>query len=566
MLWRAGVILMRKLFLSRSFRPVWLLLVLVVAVRGGQAGAQQAPVATQPSAAKGAQPGAGAAGPQARHVVLVVMDGLRPDSVTAADMPTLHALAAEGTFFAAHHPVYCSTTEVNGTAIATGAYPEHSGVIANHEYRPAIDATKAVDTETAGTIIKGDQATGGHYLGVATVPEILQAAGLRTIVAGTKPVANLFDRTISVKGLASATGSVCVIQGQANPASALGVAGNPQGVFPPVADTRKVPNAGQDRWTTQVLIDQLWKDGVPPYTVLWLSDPDFTQHGAGVGSGPAKAALKSVDDDLGRVLKALDERGQRDQTDVLVVSDHGFSTIDPSISLVDVLRDAGFDAARSFDQGPKNGQVLADALGGSAYLYVGGHDAAVTQKLVDFLEGSDFAGVVMTRQALPGTFTLEQAGIASPGAPDVVVSGRWSDKKNAAGVAGSLACFGGRVGLGMHGSLSRFDMHNTLIAAGPDIRRGFTDSLPSGNIDVAPTILFLLGQGEQAAKMDGRVLGEAMVNWIGGNGGEPKTTVIEAANLAAKKPWTQYLKVTRLGKSTYIDEGNCGAAPDGAVK
>ena len=31
-------------------------------------------------------------------------------------------------------------------------------------------------------------------------------------------------------------------------------------------------------------------------------------------------------------------------------------------------------------------------------------------------------------------------------------------------------------------------MHNTLIAAGPGIRRGFLDTLPSGNADVAPEI------------------------------------------------------------------------------
>ena len=39
----------------------------------------------------------------ARHVVIVVMDGLRPDAVTPEDMPTLSALARSGTFFANHH-------------------------------------------------------------------------------------------------------------------------------------------------------------------------------------------------------------------------------------------------------------------------------------------------------------------------------------------------------------------------------------------------------------------------------------------------------------------------------
>jgi hypothetical protein len=66
-----------------------------------------------------------------RHVVVLVWDGMRPDFVSAETTPNLSQLAGSGVFFANHHPVYLSATEVNGTAIATGAYPSHSGLIAN---------------------------------------------------------------------------------------------------------------------------------------------------------------------------------------------------------------------------------------------------------------------------------------------------------------------------------------------------------------------------------------------------------------------------------------------------
>ena len=36
-------------------------------------------------------------------------------------------------------------------------------------------------------------------------------------------------------------------------------------------------------------------------------------------------------------------------------------------------------------------------------------------------------------------------------------------------------------------------MHNTLIASGPDFKSAFVDEAASGNIDVAPTILWILG-------------------------------------------------------------------------
>ena len=56
----------------------------------------------------------------AHRVLVVVFDGMRPDFISEETTPHLWRLASEGVFFAHHHPVYLSSTEVNGTAIATG--------------------------------------------------------------------------------------------------------------------------------------------------------------------------------------------------------------------------------------------------------------------------------------------------------------------------------------------------------------------------------------------------------------------------------------------------------------
>src|SRR5713226_1103533 len=74
----------------------------------------------------------------ARHVVLIVWDGMRPEFVTEHNCPTLFQLARQGVRFAHHHSVYPSATEVNGTALSTGVYPAHSGLMGNNEYRPNI--------------------------------------------------------------------------------------------------------------------------------------------------------------------------------------------------------------------------------------------------------------------------------------------------------------------------------------------------------------------------------------------------------------------------------------------
>ena len=71
---------------------------------------------------------------KARHVVVIVWDGMRPDFVTEQNCPTLYQMSRRGVFFTNHHSVYLSATEVNGTAISTGCYSSYDGIVGNNEY------------------------------------------------------------------------------------------------------------------------------------------------------------------------------------------------------------------------------------------------------------------------------------------------------------------------------------------------------------------------------------------------------------------------------------------------
>src|ERR1041385_1265110 len=121
---------------------------------------------------------------QAEHVVVVVWDGMRPDFITPQFTPTLYELASRGTFFKNHHSAYISTTEVNGTALATGMHPDRSGIMSNNAYRPDLDWLNSYATQSLDAIRRGDMMTGGHYLEAATVAEILHQAGFPTVIAG----------------------------------------------------------------------------------------------------------------------------------------------------------------------------------------------------------------------------------------------------------------------------------------------------------------------------------------------------------------------------------------------
>jgi hypothetical protein len=179
------------------------------------------------------------------------------------------------------------------------------------------------------------------------------------------------------------------------------------------------------------------------------------------------------------------------------------------------------------------------------------------RRLVEFLQCSDFAGVIFSRIAIEGTFPLEQVRIGTANnVPDVLVSMRWSADKNDFGTPGMFVSEGGKRGKGSHASLSRFDMRNTLVAAGPDFKRGMINDLPSGNADLAPTILHILDVPQPSSSaMDGRVLQEALVN---GTASEmkPATKTIEATRELALFRWHQYLKLSEYEGVTYFDEGN----------
>jgi predicted AlkP superfamily pyrophosphatase or phosphodiesterase len=491
-----------------------------------------------------------------RDVVIVVWDGMRPDFVSEENTPALWKLSRDGVTFRNHHAVYPSATMVNGTALVTGVYSSKNGIVANHVYRPEIDAKHTIDVETPAVVNKGNELSGGKYISVPTIAELVQRAGGRTIVASAKTVGLLLDRHADRTG---AKNSVSLFAGNSLPADILPSITATLGPFPS-------DHLQQDAWTRKALIDFLWKDGLPALSILWLGEPDLTQHETAPGAPAALAAIKSADENLAAVLAALDQSrvgGTRETTDVFVVSDHGFSTIERSIDLRKILNNAGFAAKTEFEDKPKPGEIMLAGNGGSVLFYVIGHDEKLIRRLVEFLQQSNFAGVIFTKDPMKGTFGLAQANMNVPedtDAPDVVMAFRWNDSKNQFGIPGMIdADWQRAAGKGTHATLSQFDMHNMLIAAGPDLKRGKLDDLPTGNIDLAPTILRILGI-TPPQKLDGRVLSEAMIDASVAEPNAESKTIETTKDFSAGR-WRQSLRISRAGSTIYLDQGNGTFAP-----
>jgi arylsulfatase A-like enzyme len=485
----------------------------------------------------------------AKHVVVVVWDGMRPDFISEQTSPNLFTFAKEGVFFKNHHSAYITSTEVNGAAIATGVYPGRNGVVGNEEYRPALNLTNSINTSPLTAIRKADALTKGHFLNAPTIAEQLQHQKKRTVIAGTKTVTILQDRADRGPDALN----IDLSEGQTLPEQTLVQLTNALGAFP----STTLPKTNRDLWTTRALTGPLWEKEVPAFTLLWLSEPDYSQHATGPGSKTSLEAIHSSDDNFGRMLAALDKKGIRDQTDVIVISDHGFSTILQGVDLAGILRTNGFKAMRKVPEaGGKDGDIMVVGNGGSVFLYVQKGTKEQITKIVHFLQTQPFCGVVLTRTPVEGAFTLDQARVDSSDAPDIIMSMRWQNTRSTNGTPGLVFAdpSSWHAGCGVHASLSPYDLHNICVAGGPDFRRGVQSWLPSGNIDIAPTVLWILGVKPEQT-LSGRVLKEALSSFN-------KAAVsygprhLDASYRTGNILWHQYLNYSEVDGVAYFDEGN----------
>jgi hypothetical protein len=119
-------------------------------------------------------------------------------------------------------------------------------------------------------------------------------------------------------------------------------------------------------------------------------------------------------------------------------------------------------------------------------------------------------------------------------------------------------------GMGTHGAVGARELHNFCAAIGPDFRRSFVDLVPSGNVDVAPTISWLLGLEMNVgpgAYPTGRVLREAVRNGASAPASS-SSTASSSLQLQGMRVLTT-LTFARAGDRDYLDDVNIQHIPLG---
>ena len=492
--------------------------------------------------------------PAARLVILMVWDGLRPDSVTQGDTPNLYALAHEGTYFADHHAMFPSLTMVNAAALATANPPSTNGISGNTMYfGPLLGGTARgeggflalarkgpVQTENT-TLLKVLGGPGGLKGGVLQVPslaqQLIRTGGFAAIVGKRGPTF-LFDD--KVDGSAAEGKELFASDDQAAPPALAQQLMTPEALK---AAVRKDPPFGdQDAYLGHLFVER----ALPPAAaalranrsallVFWQHNPDISEHMTGVGTAADAKALAICDTNLGRIRAGLVNLGIADHTDLIVVSDHGFATIKMGVNLASLLVKQGLKQSANSDDVIVAHNVGVDNIYLSPRLDRADR-ARLLQKIVNYAAAQEWCGPIFSRPAatgpdkgysgsVAGTFSQAWFSLFNPTrSPDLIISFRElpdEDNSKLGGPGAKAYVLDGAgmrsepnrsqpalrpmpgvafadpppqatTGDGTHGALGKYEMHNFCAAVGPEFRRAWVDNAPTSNLDVARTIAELL--------------------------------------------------------------------------
>jgi hypothetical protein len=534
-------------------------------------------------------------------VVLFVADGLRPGMINEQNAPTMAALLRAGVHFTNTHSMFPTFTTANASAMATGHKlgdtGDFSNVINSGFPVPGAGDSMTPFLESDPVLGDVDEHFSGDYMNQDTVMKAARLAGISTATIGKLGPALIFDHTersgqqsVVIDDMTGRDGGIplsaevqarLIAAGLAVQAPTRGANGQ-AGAFdkPGTLQANIVQGDYFLSAATRAVLPMFRERAKPFMMVFWSRDPDGTQHNQGDSlnrlipgiNGPTSlAAIRNADHDLADLLAALKALGLDTTTDVIITSDHGFSTIskesatsfastiayddtprgmlpvgfvaidiahglgatllDPDAKYAPIAEGAHPSRGNALIGGDKtHPRIVVAANGGSDLVYLPDGDRDLARRVVGMLAAQDYVSGLFVSDDLgpiPGTLpisAIDLKGSAVTPMPSIVVNFRTFST----GCANPLTCgvevadTGLQQGQGMHGSFSRADTAIVGGALGPDFRAGFVDRAPTSNADIGKTMASILGLDiADVGKLVGRVMTEAMPN-----GAMPKVTML----------------------------------------
>ena len=272
---------------------------------------------------------------QQRHSVLMIsIDGLRPDYVTHAGehqlkIPTLRRFLTEGAYADGVVGVFPTVTYPSHTTLVTGVWPAEHGILNNTRFDPEHKFGGAwywyADQIKVPTLWSAAKAAGLHTASVswpvtvdATAIDFLIPEYWRTSAAESS---NPDDRFM-MSSVSRPDGELQRISERINTPYMMGNDTSPEG----------------DETRTLYSLDIL-KQHKPEFMTIHLSSLDEEEHLHGPFSDEANADLERIDGMVARLISQ--EQANDPDSDIVIVSDHGFAHVDHALNLFIPFLQAG---------------------------------------------------------------------------------------------------------------------------------------------------------------------------------------------------------------------------------
>jgi predicted AlkP superfamily pyrophosphatase or phosphodiesterase len=410
-------------------------------------------------------------------VLMVSIDGMRPDYVTQADahklkVPVLRRFMQEGTYAEGVMGVVPTLTFPGHATLVTGVWPREHGIYNNVRFDPF--SKNKEEWYWFGSDFK--------------VPTLWQAAA----AAGVSTASVFWPTTVNAKGIdylvpaypARTRDDSHLLEAIARPDGYLETLEKQVGPF-------YIFDSGTpfDELLTKISI-ALIRDKKPGFMTVHLVSLDYYEHMTGPFSPESDAALEAIDQMVGKLVEA--ERANDPRAIVVVVSDHGFAATHARVNLLIPFVQAGLIHLKR--TGPHDVPAVASwkgamwNAGGSAYILLHDpNDQETLQKVKALLEGLQQNPLYGISRILMHDQIVERGG--DPNAAFLV---EWEP-----GFSGGEALEGDVVNAiprtGTHGYLpDRPELQSSYFVLGA----GIAAHCDAGTIDmrqIAPTVAGFLG-------------------------------------------------------------------------
>jgi len=415
---------------------------------------------------------ASGAAPGKPLVMLISVDGMRPDAVLDAarhglKVPNLRAFIADGAYASGVHGVLPTLTYPSHMTLMTGTSPAKHGIYANTTFDPF-----------------GRNEHGWYWYAedarVATLWTAAAAAHLRTAnvywptSVGAPITYNLpqiwrtgtdddlkLQRALSTPGLEQELSS-------------------PLGRYPGGMDETVTDDEVRARFAVRLL-----ETKHPDFITVYLTGLDTEEHKSGPFSARSNEVLERLDTVVG-TLRAAAERAAPRRATVCVVSDHGFVAVEHDVNLYVAFREAGLFTADDANKISSWKAVPWPAGGTAAVMLADPGDAEVRAEvaaLLDRLARDPGNGI----ERILDHDEIVRAG----GFPDAAFLVSFKNGYEV-GTAFSGPLISGPSNLGMHGYLPDHpELRSSFFIVGPQVAAGRS----LGEIDmrrIAPTLAKIL--------------------------------------------------------------------------